>query len=218
MLNLVPDLPAGRPLRILCIGAHSDDLEIGCGATILSLLAGARPVEVTWVVLCAGGARAHEARRSARALLARAATHSIRLAQYPDTRLGAEYAGLKDTFDELGRTTDPHVVLSHRLEDRHQDHRLVAELTWNTWRDHVIFEYEIPKYEGDLGSPNVYVPVPVALARRKVRHIEKVFASQRGKHWFTPETFLGLMRIRGVECRSRTGLAEAFHARKLRLG
>jgi LmbE family N-acetylglucosaminyl deacetylase len=218
MLNLVPDLPAGRPLRILCIGAHSDDLEIGCGATILSLLAGARPVEVTWVVLCAGGARAHEARRSARALLARAATHSIRLAQYPDTRLGAEYAGLKDTFDELGRTTDPHVVLSHRLEDRHQDHRLVAELTWNTFRDHVILEYEIPKYEGDLGNPNLYVPVPVALARRKVRHIEKVFASQRGKHWFTPETFLGLMRIRGVECRSRTGLAEAFHARKLRLG
>jgi LmbE family N-acetylglucosaminyl deacetylase len=218
MLSLVPDLPAGRPLRILCIGAHSDDLEIGCGATILSLLAGARPVEVTWVVLCAGGARAHEARRSARALLARAATHSIRLAQYPDTRLGAEYAGLKDTFDELGRTTDPHVVLSHRLEDRHQDHRLVAELTWNTFRDHVMLEYEIPKYEGDLGNPNLYVPVPVALARRKVRHIEKVFASQRGKHWFTPETFLGLMRIRGVECRSRTGLAEAFHARKLRLG
>jgi LmbE family N-acetylglucosaminyl deacetylase len=218
MLSLVPDLPAGRPLRILCIGAHSDDLEIGCGATILNLLAGVRPVEVTWVVLCAGGARARHARGSARGLLARAASHSIRLGEYIDTRLQAEYAGLKDTFDELGHATDPHIVLSHRLEDRHQDHRLVAELTWNTWRDHVILEYEIPKYEGDLGNPNVYVPVPVALARRKVRHIERIFASQRGRHWFTPETFLGLMRIRGVECRSRTGLAEAFHARKVRVG
>jgi LmbE family N-acetylglucosaminyl deacetylase len=218
VLSLVPGLPPRQPLRLLCIGAHSDDLEIGCGATILSLLAGARPVEVTWVVLCAGGPRGGEAPTSARALLARAASHSIRLGDYADTRFQAEYAGLKATFDDLGRVTDPHIVLSHRLEDRHQDHRLVAELTWNTWRDHVIFEYEIPKYEGDLGSPNVYVPVPVALARRKVRHIERVFASQRGKHWFTADTFLGLMRIRGVECRSKTGLAEAFHARKLTVG
>lgn len=217
MLSLVPDLPAKRPLRLLCIGAHSDDLEIGCGATVMNLLAGERPVEVTWVVLCAGGPRAHEARSSARSLLARAAAQSVRLCEYRDTRFQTQYAELKATFDELGRQADPHIVLTHRLEDRHQDHRLVAELTWNTWRDHLILEYEIPKYEGDLGSPNVYVPAPVALARRKVTHLERIFASQRGKHWFTAETFLGLMRIRGIECRSRSGLAEAFHARKLTL-
>jgi len=217
MLSLVPDLPAKQALRLLCIGAHSDDLEIGCAATVMNLLAGQRPVEVTWVVLCAGGPRAHEARSSARSLLARAAARSVRLCEYRDTRFQTQYAEIKATFDELRRQADPHIVLTHRLEDRHQDHRLVAELTWNTWRDHLILEYEIPKYEGDLGSPNVYVPAPVALARRKVRHLERIFASQRGKHWFTAETFLGLMRIRGIECRSGSGLAEAFHARKLTL-
>lgn len=183
----------------------------------MKLIAGERPLVITWVVLCAQGPRATEARSSARALLARASAHSLRLGEFRDTRFQTQYSELKATFEDLKREPDPHIVLTHRLEDRHQDHRLVAELTWNTWRSHVILEYEIPKYEGDLGTPNVYVPTPAALARRKVKHLERNFASQREKDWFAADTFLGLMRIRGVECRSKSGLAEAFHARKLTL-
>jgi len=215
MLSLTPEVDGTRPLRLVFIGAHSDDLEIGCGATVLKWLAGRRPVEVTWVVLSAEGPRASEARASARALLARASAKTIFVGEFRDCYFQTQYSALKAHFESLTRAVEPDIVFSHRLEDRHQDHRLVAELTWNTWRNHMILEYEIPKYDADLGNPNVFVPVSASFARRKVRNLERNFASQRSKSWFTSDTFMGLMRIRGLECRSESGFAEAFHARKV---
>ena len=214
MLRLIPEVPSRRPLRLLCIGAHSDDLEIGCGGTVLTWLASMRAVEVTWVVLGAEGGRATEARGSARALLRRAAAHKVVIADFRDGFLPAQYADVKSFFEDLKGEVDPDVVLTHWLQDRHQDHRLAAELTWNTWRNHLVLEYEIAKYEGDLGLPNAYVPIPASLARRKVSHLGRYFHSQRSKDWFVADNFLALMRIRGMECRAASGFAEAFHMRK----
>ena len=202
-------------MRLLCIGAHSDDLEIGCGGTVLTWLASMPAIEVTWVVLSAEGERATEARGSARALLKRAAAQELVIADFRDGFLPAQYADVKSFFEDLKGKVDPDVVLTHWLEDRHQDHRLAAELTWNTWRNHLVLEYEIAKYEGDLGQPNAYVPIPSSLARRKVGHLGRYFSSQRNKDWFVEDNFLALMRIRGMECRAASGFAEAFHARKL---
>jgi LmbE family N-acetylglucosaminyl deacetylase len=210
-LNLAP---ADRPLRVLCLGAHSDDLEIGCAGTLLRWLAEGRAIEVTWVVFGASGTRATEARRSARALLRRAAALDIVIGDLPDARMAAEGGRAKDLAQAVAARCTPDVVFSHRLEDRHQDHRLVAELTWQTWRDHLILEYEIPKYEGDLGQPNVYVPLSAAVAARKRRHLLTHFGSQRSKDWFRPATFEGLMALRAIECRAADGQAEAFHCRK----
>jgi LmbE family N-acetylglucosaminyl deacetylase len=172
-------------------------------------------VEVTWVVLSAEGIRAAEARRSTRALLARAAASRVIIADFRDCFLQSQYVDVKSHFENLKREVDPDVVMTHWLHDRHQDHRLAAELTWNTWRNHLILEYEIPKYEGDLVTPNVYVPISSSLARRKIGHLNRCFSSQRSKDWFAADAFMGLMRLRGLECRSPSGLAEAFHARKL---
>jgi LmbE family N-acetylglucosaminyl deacetylase len=202
-------------MRLLCIGAHSDDLEIGCGGTVLTWLASMPAVEVIWVVLSAEGIRASEARRSAHALLARAAASRVIIADFRDCFLQSQYADVKSHFENLKREVDPDVVMTHWLQDRHQDHRLAAELTWNTWRNHLILEYEIPKYEGDLVTPNVYIPISSSLARRKIAHLSRCFSSQRSKDWFGADAFMGLMRLRGLECRSPSGLAEAFHARKL---
>lgn len=215
MLRLIPEVRRGKPLRLLCIGAHSDDLEIGCGGTVLTWLAGMPAVEVTWVVLSAEGIRATEARRSARALLARAVAREVIIGNFRDCYLQSQYADVKRYFEDLKTRIEPDVVMTHWLQDRHQDHRLAAELTWNTWRNHVVLEYEIPKYEGDLVTPNVYVPISALLARRKITHLNRYFLSQRSKDWFAAETFLGLMRLRGLESRSQSGFAEAFHARKL---
>ncbi len=201
-------------LRVLCIGAHSDDIEIGCGGTILEWLSKYPNVEVTWVVMSAAGARADEARRSANALLRKASRRNIVLGSFRDGHLPAHFVKAKQLFEELKATETPDVILTHRLEDRHQDHRLVAELTWQTWRDHLIFEYEIPKYEGDLGQPSLYVPLSSRAGKRKVAHLMRHFGSQRSKSWFAPETFLSLMQLRGIECRAASGLAEAFSIRK----
>lgn len=217
MLDFLPALPAAAPLRLLCIGAHSDDLEIGCGGTVLTWLAGGRPADVTWVVLTAEGDRAREAKRSARALLQRASRHDIVLGAFKDGFLPSQYEAVKDFFESIKARCSPDIVLTHRLEDRHQDHRLASELTWNTWRDHQILEYEIMKYEGDLGQPNVFVPLKASIAQRKATHLARHFASQRAKSWFDESNFEALARIRGLECRSPSGLAEAFHARKMRL-
>jgi len=215
MLRLIPEIRRGKALRLLCIGAHSDDLEIGCGGTVLTWLASMPAVEVTWVVLSAEGIRASEARRSARALLARATRHKVIIANFRDCFMQSQYVDVKGYFEDLKRDVDPDVVVTHWLQDRHQDHRLVAELTWNTWRNHLVLEYEIPKYEGDLQTPNVYVPISNSVARRKISHLERHFSSQRRKDWFTADTFRGLMRLRGLESRSRSGFAEGFHARKV---
>jgi LmbE family N-acetylglucosaminyl deacetylase len=217
MLNLAPALPGDGPLRLVCIGAHSDDIEIGCGGTLLTWLAAARPLHVTWVVLSAEGERAAEARRSANALLRRAASSEVILGGFRDGFMPAQYEELKAFFEDVKARGSADIVLTHRLEDRHQDHRLAGELAWNTWRDHLILEYEIMKYEGDLGQPNVFVPLPAAVLKRKLAHLARHFGSQRSKGWFSDDTFEGLARLRGLECRSESGWAEAFHARKLRL-
>ena len=214
MLRLLPELAAKRPLKLLCLGAHSDDAEIGCGGTVLTWLAH-RPVDVTWVVLTAAGVRRQEAERSARAFLKGAKTQRVIVRGFRDDFLPAQYGDVKTFFEELKGLVQPDVILTHRIDDRHQDHRITGELTWNTWRDHLVLEYEIPKYEGDLAPPNTFVSVPKALARRKVSHLERYFATQRSKDWFVADNFYGLMRLRGMESRSPSGFAEAFHARKL---
>lgn len=207
--------PPNEQLRLLCIGAHSDDIEIGCGGTLLEWLSIHTQTDVTWVVLCASGFRAIEARNSAKALLRRAKQTNLKLYGFRDGYLPTQFAEVKTQFNALKSKVQPDVIFTHRLDDRHQDHRLVAEFTWQTFRDHVIFEYEIPKYEGDLGQPNLFVPLAESTGRQKVEHIMRHFDSQSSKDWFCPETFFGLMRLRGIECRAVSGFAEALHARKL---
>jgi len=203
-----------KRLRILCLGAHSDDLEIGCGGTILEWLATHTEIEVTWVVFSAAGDRATEARDSANELLNKATRKNLIWRDLRDGYFPAQFDKAKSLFEELKASENPDVILTHRLEDRHQDHRLVAELTWQTFRDHLILEYEIPKYEGDLGQPNFYVALSKNAGERKVEHLLRYFGSQRAKGWFRSETFLALMRLRGIECRAPSGMAEGFHVRK----
>lgn len=212
-------LGSRKQLRVLCVGAHSDDIEIGCGGTLLEWMDAQRALDVTWVVLSAAGARAVEARRSATKLLARARRANIVIHDLDDGHLPARYSDVKNALESLRAVLpDPDVILTHRLEDRHQDHRTVAEVAWQTWRDHLIFEFEIPKYEGDLGQPNLYVPISARNSRRKVDHLLRYFGTQRSKSWFGPETFEGLMHLRAIECRARSGFAEAFHLRKATIG
>ena len=214
MLSLNPATGRDR-LHLLCLGAHSDDIEIGCAGAVLRWLAEVPQLHVTWVVLSAPGERADEARRSAEALLTGAASVEVMIGDFTDAHFPSETARLKTFLSDIARRTTADVVLTHRLEDRHQDHRTVGELTWQTWRDHLILEYEIPKYEGDLGQPNLYVPLPADTAQRKVQHLMAHFGTQRSKGWFAEATFQGLMALRGIECRAPSGQAEAFHARKV---
>lgn len=213
MLGLTA-LPTKRPLRALCLGAHSDDLEIGCAGTLLEWAAARRGLNVTWAVLSADDKRSAEAQRSATRLLGRAANVSVLLGNFRDGHFPIMLGEIKAWLEKLSTTLQPDVILTHRLEDRHQDHRTVAEVTWQTFRNHWILEYEIPKYEGDLGCPNVFVPLRAATARRKVAHLMRTFGSQRSRHWFDERTFLSLMRLRGLECRAASGMAEAFYVRK----
>lgn len=206
----------GRPLTVLCLGAHADDLEIGCGATILQLLAARRSAVVTWVICSGGETRLREARSAAARFLAGAAEAKTVLLEARDGYFPWDGGALKQSIESL-KGVAPDVIFTHRLEDRHQDHRVVAELTWNTFRDHLILEYEIPKFEGDLGHPNCFVPITRQQLDAKCEHLMAAYRSQRDKPWFTAETFRGLARLRGVECRSPTGYAEAFHARKMTL-
>lgn len=217
MLSLLPGRDLGRPLRLLCIGAHSDDIEIGCGATLLRLVAGPQPVAADWVVFAATGDRGREAAESASALLRGAAAVRTRLHGFRDGFFPADFAGIKEAFEDLKRWSSPDLVLTHWRGDRHQDHRLLAELSWNTFRDHLLLAYEIPKYDGDLGNPNLFVPVTAETAQAKIDALMAGFGSQRSKGWFSPDTFHGLMRLRGVQAASPTGLAEGFHAEKLNL-
>ena len=215
MISLTPRLD-GRPLRVLCLGAHSDDIEIGCGGALLRWASQHAGLDVRWVVFSAQGERSVEARESARGLLPGLRDENIVIGDFEDSRLPDEFGRAKAFVGAVRADfPEPDVVFTHRLEDRHQDHRLVAELTWQTWRNHLILEYEIPKYEGDLGQPNVFVPIDDAVRRRKVDHLLNHFGSQRSKSWFDATTFDAMLRLRGVECRADSGFAEAFHARKL---
>ena len=205
-----------EPLRsVLCVGAHPDDLEIGCGGTLLTLLERNPGLEVTWVVLSGDPVRRAEATRSAEELLEHARHKTVVLENFRDAYFPYEGAKIKDFFHELGDSVDPDLIFTHRREDAHQDHRLVSELTWNAFRDHAILEYEIPKYEGDLGAPNVFQPLSEKTAQRKVRTIVENYESQKSKQWFSEDTFWSLLRIRGIECNAGSRFAEGFTARKL---
>jgi LmbE family N-acetylglucosaminyl deacetylase len=206
-------LGARRP-SILALGCHGDDVEIGCGGTLLTLLAAKPGADVTWVVLGAEGERAGEARRSAEAFLAGAGEAEVRVTAFRDSFFTSELTDVKELFEELKAAVRPDVIFTHARHDRHQDHRLVSDLTWQTWRDHLVLEYEIPKVDGDLVTPNLYVPLTEEVASRKTELLLAHFRSQRGRPWFTEDLFRGLMRIRGMEACSPTGLAEGFTARK----
>lgn len=201
--------------RVLCVGAHSDDIEIGCGGTVLSLIESSPNIEFHWLVLSSNPSRAVEAQRSARAFLRGARKKTIVVKSFRDGFLPYLGAPVKECFEELKRAFVPDVIFTHFRQDLHQDHRMVCELTWNTFRNHLILEYEIPKYDGDLGRPNTFVPLEEWAFRRKVSLLSKIFASQGSKPWFSDDTFLGLMRLRGMESNAPSGCAEAFHVRKL---
>lgn len=214
MLALPFDPGPDRPLRLMCLGAHCDDIEIGAGGTILRLLA-EREVEVRWHVCTSEPAREAEARASAESFLAGAVRSEISVGSLPASFLPAHWEALKRSFFELRQSFDADLVLTHRREDRHQDHRVVGDLTWQTWRDHPVLAYEIPKYEGDLGQPNLYVPLDLEHANTKVQAILDQFPSQASHPWFDADTFHAILRLRGVECNAASGRAEAFHADKL---
>ncbi|MFT3731427.1 MAG: PIG-L deacetylase family protein [Hyphomicrobium sp.] len=206
----------GRKLTVLCIGAHSDDIEIGVGGTILSWLRSGAEIDVTWCVASAPGVRRQEAEASARDFLDGAKSCRLELAEFKDGFFPYQGAEIKAWFEAIkARSGTPDVVFTHRRDDAHQDHREVCKLTWNTFRDHVIFEYEIPKWDGDLGHPNFYVPVEAKSLERKIELLDKHFGTQRSKDWFDAETFRGLARLRGMECRAPERYAEGFVARKL---
>jgi LmbE family N-acetylglucosaminyl deacetylase len=203
------------PRRLLCLGAHSDDIEIGCGGAIMNLLAHNPDLRIYWVVFSAGPKRDEEARKSAALFLKRARRATVVVENFRDSFFPVMGQQIKEFFEELKVHFSPDLILTHYRHDLHQDHRTICELTWNTFRNHLILEYEIPKYDGDLGSPNVFFPLERKVCERKVRNILGSFKSQRGKQWFTRETFLALMKLRGVECNAPHGAAEAFYGRKL---
>lgn len=205
--------PASPLRRILCIGAHSDDIEIGCGGTMLRLLAEHPGVSVLWVVLGGNEAREREAKVSAEQFLAHAGSSEVRVRKFKDAYLPFMGEQVKDFVESL-KMFDPDLIFTHRREDAHQDHRLLGELTWNAFRNHCILEYEIPKYDGDLGHPGFFVPLDEAVCRRKIEVLMASFPSQAGRQWFSEDTFWAMLRIRGVECNSPTRFAEAFHCRK----
>lgn len=203
------------PLQILCLGAHPDDIEIGCGGTILRLLQQYPNCVFHWVVFSALGVRADEAKRAAALFSGTSTIEGPILKSFRDGFLPFVGAEVKDVFEQLKQKVSPDLIFTHSRKDAHQDHRLIAELTWNTYRDNFILEYEIPKYDGDMGRPSVFVPLTTELYEKKVRIIMDTFRSQHSKRWFQSETFLSLMRLRGLECNSPSGYAEAFFCRKM---
>jgi len=207
----------GDPLSVLCLGAHSDDIEIGAGATILSLLERGIRLDVHWSVLSGAGERGQEAKASAADFLSEAASAQIEVMPFQDSLFPEQGDAIKAWFETLKGRVNPDLILTHRRDDAHQDHCHVSRLTWNTFRDHFILEYEIPKWDGDIGQPNLYIPISASALQRKIDLLTSHFGSQRSKQWFDAETFLGLARLRGMECRAPERYAEAFLARKLTL-
>lgn len=201
--------------KVLCLGAHADDIEIGCGATLLQLRNERPGLNVFWVVFSAEGARAGEAQTSARLFLKGAAKHNVLIRDFRGSFFPVQGEAIKEFFEELKGTFQPDLIFTHYRGDRHQDHRVISDLTWNTFRNHFILEYEIPKYDGDLGQPNCFVPVEPSACRKKISSLMRCFRTQRDKHWFSEDTFLSLMRLRGMECASPSRYAEAFYARKV---
>jgi LmbE family N-acetylglucosaminyl deacetylase len=211
-LSILPARPG--PKRVLALGAHSDDIEIGCGGTLLRLADEHPDLDVTWVVFCSSAERRQEAESSARAFLSSVRTSRVIVKAYRDGFLPYAGKSVKEDFEALKPVVAPDLILTHYRDDRHQDHRAVSDLTWNTWRNHLVLEYEIPKWDGDLGVPNVFCPLPAATMERKVELLMKAFPSQAAKAWFTPDLFRSLARIRGMECVATDGYAESFYCRK----
>jgi LmbE family N-acetylglucosaminyl deacetylase len=216
MIHLNLDAGSDRALRILCLGAHSDDIEIGCGGTILELAKRYPNSEFQWAVFSAIGLRETEARRAAEMFVGPRLKEPV-LKNFPDGFMPFVGADVKTVFEKELKQFSPDLIFTHNRKDAHQDHRLLSELTWNTFRDQLILEYEIPKYDGDLGRPSVFVPLHPDVYQSKVRFIMEAFQSQHPKRWFDEETFLALMRLRGMECNAPSGYAEAFYCRKLLL-
>lgn len=215
MINLSLNGEPPGALTVLCLGAHSDDIEIGCGGTILRLAEQYPDVRFHWVVFSATGVREAEARRAASMFAGPTALREPLLKTFTDGFMPFVGAEVKTVFEELKLAVPPDIIFTPQRNDAHQDHRLIGELTWNTFRDHLILEYEIPKYDGDLGQPSVFVPLADDLCQKKVRCLMEAFHSQHAKRWFREETFLSLMRLRGMECNAPSGYAEAFYCRKL---
>ena len=208
---------AGDRLSVLCLGAHSDDIEIGVGATLLSLIARGVHLDVHWCVLSGAGERQREAEASAADFLGQTVNAKVEILGFRDSFFPEQAEAIKSWFEKLKQRANPDLIFTHYRDDAHQDHRQVSRLTWNTFRDHCILEYEIPKWDGDLGQPNCYIPVSASALQRKIDLLMLHFGSQRSKQWFDDETFRGLARLRGMECRAPERYAEAFFGRKLAL-
>ncbi|MCB8977311.1 MAG: PIG-L family deacetylase [Ardenticatenaceae bacterium] len=217
MLKFFPDLKENDKVKVLCLGAHSDDIEIGCGGTILKIIEHMPQVSVDWIVFSASPARREEAINSASEFLNNVHEKEIIIKNFEDGFFPYNGAEIKSFFEDL-KNLSPDIIFTHYRHDLHQDHRLLCDLTWNTFRDHFILEYEIPKYDGDLGTPNFFVHLPSSIYQRKVDSLLKHFGTQENKHWFTPETFRAILRLRGIESRAPEMYAEAFHCRKLTWG
>ena len=199
---------------VLCIGAHCDDIEIGCGATIRRIARENPTSRIVWAIFAGDETRARESRAAAGALVGDGRAELLFM-QFRESHFPAQFEAVKAAMESL-KALQPDTVFTHHLGDRHQDHKLLAELTWNTFRDHLVLEYEIPKFEGDLGTPNVFFQATSEDVEQKIHTLMTQFPSQLSRSWFTPETFRALLRIRGIECVSQSGYAEAFHGRKLR--
>lgn len=202
---------------VLCLGAHSDDIEIGCGGTIRKLVDQSTGLTAYWVVFSATGVRESEAKSSAKEILSAAENSKITINNFRNGFFPNQATEIKEYFESLKSLSTPDLILTHCRHDLHQDHRLISELTWNTFRDHLVLEYEVPKYDGDLRSPNLFVTLDDDQMKAKQDHLMKHFKSQHGKQWFTADTFASIGRLRGIECNSPTGYAEAFYGRKILL-
>ena len=218
MFELISTLLNKPTLSILCLGAHSDDIEIGCGGTILRLLFAHKNCAVTWVVFSATAQRRREALSSASRFLKDARKKTILTKGFKESHFPYRGEKIKGFFEQIKKKVAPDLIFTHCRYDLHQDHRVICELTWNTFRSHQILEYEIPKYDGDLGQPNVYVPLTHTVCKAKVKYLMEGFSTQRSRQWFTEDTFYSLLRLRGIESKAPEKYAEAFYGRKIVLG
>jgi len=205
----------GSEINVLCLGAHPDDIEIGCGGTILKLIEEVDEAQFNWVVFSGDQKRAEEARMSADTLIDKRRMNKFEIKKFRESYFPYDGASIKDYFEELKEAVSPDIVFTHYRDDAHQDHRLVSNLTWNIFRDNLILEYEIPKYDGDLGIPNLFVHLDDSIVKKKIKTLLDVYRTQVGRKWFTEDTFRSILRIRGMESNSPSKYAEAFHCRKI---
>ena len=215
MLELILNNATAVPEKFLFLGAHCDDIEIGCGAAILQLTQNYPEAEVEWIVFSSDEIRIAETQTAARLFAGEQA--SISCKGFRNGFFPSEFARIKEFFEEIKQNMNPDVIFTHYRNDLHQDHRVISELTWNTFRSHLIFEYEIPKFDSDLGNPSVFLPVVKSVAEQKTQIIMDAFVSQHHRQWFSPDTFLALLRLRGIQCNAPEGYAEAYYSRKLTL-